>query len=184
MLRSLFLSLVIILTCADLAMAMQPTDKLLQQSTQGSPEEKVDPKEIQNATIFVSVINYRDCEGQFTLMDLFAKASNPSRVHVGYCLQYDPVNDTEDINFHFQALVQSGKNIRALYIPFHKARGPIYARYLVQRDLFRGEKYYLQLDCHMRFIQNWDSILVEMFQKCGDKKAGNFSFASRPIDHE
>merc|ERR1719334_779886 len=150
---------------------MQSTDGVNGPSTKRCPEEKLDVEDVQNASIFVSVINYRDCEGQFTLMDLFAKAANPSRVHVGYCIQYDPVNDSQDMNCHFSDLVQSGKNIRALYVAHTEARGPIYARYLVQNELFCGQKYYLQLDCHMRFIQDWDEMLIKTYHQCGDTKA-------------
>ena len=38
------------------------------------------------------------------------------------------------------------------------ARGPTWARYLIQQ-YWTGEQFYLQLDSHMRFVQNWDSQL-------------------------
>eukprot|EP01083_Nonionella_stella_P030277 83019_1 len=135
-----------------------------------SEAKEMNTEDIKNAKIFVSIINYRDCEGQFTIKDLFEKAANPSRVYIGYCLQYDPKMDSEDINYHYTALTHR-KNIRALFVPHWQARGPVHARHLVQTKLFNGEKYYLQIDCHMRFIKNWDQILIKMHSECEDKKA-------------
>lgn len=151
--------------------------KSMQQSLSSqlsSFEQKIDSKDdIKNGSIFISIINYRDCEGQFTIKDLFEKASNPSRCFIGYCLQYDPKNDTKDINCHYLPLYQSkfSKNIRTLFVNYREARGPIYARYLVENRLFNNEKYYLQIDCHMRFIKDWDEILIKQYFKCNDSKA-------------
>ena len=130
--------------------------------------------DIENASIFVSVINYRDCDGQFTLNDLFKKASNPSRIFVGYCLQYDAMRDvSQDINFHYAKLYESsiGSNIRSLFIPHSDARGPVYARYLVQNKLQKNEKYCLQIDAHCRFVSDWDTLLIRMYHECNDSKA-------------
>jgi len=137
-----------------------------------SLEQQLDDKDVQDATIFVSIVNYRDGEGQFTLKDLLEKAANQDRVRIGYCLQYDAAQDSDFVNAHYAALYQQkGKNIRALFMPHREARGPMYARWLVQKRLFQNEKYYLQVDCHMRFIRNWDSILIQQYQACRDKKA-------------
>ena len=40
------------------------------------------------ATIFVSIVSYRDPECQHTLMDLFRTATQPGRVSVGLVWQY------------------------------------------------------------------------------------------------
>ena len=117
-------------------------------------------------SIFVSIVNYRDKEGQFTIIDLFKKAAIPNRVHIGYCLQYDPSEDSDECTSVLNQFKASGKagcnNIRAIFLPYHEAKGPIYARSIVEKKLFNNEKYFLQIDCHMRFIQNWDKILIEI----------------------
>lgn len=117
-------------------------------------------------TIFVSVVNYRDTEGQFTIIDLFEKAAFPQQVHIGYCLQYDPDEDSQECMYALNQFKASGKpgcnNIRSIFLPYHEAKGPMYARSIVEQRLLDDEKYFLQIDCHMRFIQNWDKILIEM----------------------
>eukprot|EP01084_Bolivina_argentea_P187690 323247_1 len=166
-------------------MAAQLTKEALEQSEKAknmaeslvselqSYEQKYDSKDVSESRIFVSIINYRDNEGQFTLNDLFCKAANPSRIYIGYCLQYSPETDQPDINYHYNKLASSsyGKNIRTLFVPYTRARGPIYARYLVQNKFYNNEKYYLQIDCHMRFIKNWDNELIKQYQLCNDTKA-------------
>ena len=129
--------------------------------------------DIENASIFVSVINYRDCEGQFTLTDLFTKAANPSRIFVGYCLQYDAERDGDEMHCDYTKLIASvhASNIRSLFIPHFEARGPVYARHLVQSKLHQNEKYCLQIDAHCRFVEQWDCKLIQMFHQCNDARA-------------
>jgi [Skp1-protein]-hydroxyproline N-acetylglucosaminyltransferase len=51
--------------------------------------------------------------------------------------------------------------LRALFIPATDAAGPCPARAIIQERLYRGERYYFQIDAHMRFSPNWDVRLVE-----------------------
>jgi hypothetical protein len=48
---------------------------------------------------------------------------------------------------------------------YSKAKGVGSARYKCQK-LYNGEKYYLQIDSHMRFIKNWDKIYIDMLNSC------------------
>lgn len=45
------------------------------------------------------------------------------------------------------------------------------------QQLHQNEEYHLAIDSHMRFVKNWDSILIEMLKKCED---GEFAKEDRP----
>ncbi|KYQ99959.1 GlcNAc transferase [Tieghemostelium lacteum] len=48
---------------------------------------------------------------------------------------------------------------------YSEAKGPCLARSLTQ-TLFDNEKYFLQIDSHMRFIKNWDTELIRQLSQC------------------
>jgi [Skp1-protein]-hydroxyproline N-acetylglucosaminyltransferase len=113
-------------------------------------------------SIFVSICSYRDAECQFTIKDLFEKSKFKNRIIVGVCHQYDADKD----EYLFKEMPKDLKNqIKELHIPHQFSKGPGFARHLIQRYLFNGEDYYLQIDSHMRFEQDWDEILIEQLHQ-------------------
>lgn len=104
------------------------------------------------ASIFVSVVSYRDSEANPTVVDLFACAANPGRVSVGLVWQLEAgVADDEAM----RRATPGGKEIRggrvrSLFMPAADAAGPSWARRVAQ-SLWKGEKYVLQIDSHTRF---------------------------------
>jgi hypothetical protein len=59
-----------------------------------------------------------------------------------------------------------------LDIPYEESKGVCWARNLTQQ-LYGGETYTLQIDSHMRFVKDWDDILIKMIkglQKDGYEK--------------
>ena len=121
-------------------------------------------------TIFVSVPSYRDPEAPHTIADMFEKASDPSRVHVGVCFQCDDVDDAgcDDLS-SLQA--EWRENVRVMRMDWRHARGPGWARAAIQATLFEDEDYYLQIDSHTRFARDWDATLLDMVHRCGSPKA-------------
>ena len=117
------------------------------------------------STIFVSVASYRDPEAPFTLESLFEQAEHPERVHIGVCFQCD---DAEDGDCYDLSRLQPGwaRNVRVLRMPWQRARGPVWARYLIQQQLFHDEDYFLQIDSHTRVSRHWDSELIRMLGRC------------------
>ncbi len=109
--------------------------------------------------IFVQIASYRDTECQWTVKDLFEKAEHPERVFVGICWQFDP--DMDDGCFLVETRPEQQRIVK-----FHvkDSRGVCWARHEVQK-LWRGEEYTLQIDSHMRFVQNWDSRMIAMLEK-------------------
>ncbi len=117
------------------------------------------------ARIFVQIPSYRDRECQFTIKDLFEKATQPERVAVGVCWQFDPDADQAC----FQVPVQRPNQVRTLKFHYREAQGLGWARQQAQK-LFRGEEYTLQIDAHMRFERGWDESLIRMLKQCAGEK--------------
>ena len=108
--------------------------------------------------IFVQIASYRDRECQWTIKDLFEKAANPDRIFVGVCWQHDPKEDADCF------LVETRPDqVRIADYHIREAQGLGWARQKAQ-DLWDGEEYFLQIDSHMRFDQDWDQKMIEMLK--------------------
>jgi [Skp1-protein]-hydroxyproline N-acetylglucosaminyltransferase len=120
-------------------------------------------------TIFVSIASYRDEECAKTIFDLFEKAYCPFRITVGVCEQNYPTDD--DVLESYRKLAQSGisdfsDRIRIIRLSADEAKGPMYARHLIETQLFRGESFYLVTDSHMMFTPHWDKKLIDEWNMC------------------
>jgi len=94
-------------------------------------------------SIFISLPAYRDPEVVDTIISAFSQSTHPYNLTIGVLWQY---NEGEDIN-----LAEELENklepefldkVRILKMDYRKARGPIYARYLIFDRLVSDEKYY------------------------------------------
>jgi hypothetical protein len=114
-----------------------------------------------NQQIFVSIASYRDIQLVPTLQDLLAKAAEPSLLRFGICWQHD-INDPPlpfEIDPRFQVIDVDWRN----------SRGACWARAEIMK-LWQGEQWYLQIDSHCRFTQNWDTKLIRMMGQTGSPK--------------
>ena len=125
------------------------------------PYKSLDNKTKKHNTIFVSVASYRDNECSITIQSLFEKASNPSNIYVGICEQNK--KDVLDEICIGPLVKKFSDNIRIFNIDYTNAKGPTYARYYCSK-LWDGEEYYLQIDSHTTFTDNWDSKLISMIK--------------------
>ena len=112
-------------------------------------------------TIFVQIASYRDPELQWTLKDLFEKAKRPENIFVGICHQYDMKGD-EDKHL-FEIPFSYPKQLRIDEVDYRDSQGCCWARNRVQK-LWKGEKWTLMIDSHMRFEKDWDEILVKNYK--------------------
>jgi hypothetical protein len=110
-------------------------------------------------TIFVSIASYRDSELEPTITDLFKKAEYPDRIIIGVCLQ-DTAETFEKFKFKHHT------QVRTMFINYLETKGVCYARSLIQKELLKDEKYYLQIDSHTRFNYNWDTNLINQLISC------------------
>ncbi len=116
-------------------------------------------------TIFVSVASYRDelCPG--TLRSLFERAAAPQNIYVGLCLQ----NAKGDAPCPADQLCIGpagtcyADHVRTTSLKHTQAKGPAYARYHCAQ-LYRGERFFLQIDSHMEFVQDWDAKILRQWR--------------------
>jgi hypothetical protein len=103
-------------------------------------------------TIFVSIAAYRDPDLMPTIADCLAKARDPDRLRFGICYQYGPDNaGSEQL---------TGPQFAVHYVDWRLSKGTCWARAEIMK-FYDGEDWYLQLDSHHRFVQDWDAKLIE-----------------------
>lgn len=59
--------------------------------------------------------------------------------------------------------------VRAIHVDEDESLGPYFARYLASK-LWYGEQWFMQIDSHMFFRQDWDALSVAMLTKAPSKK--------------
>jgi hypothetical protein len=106
-------------------------------------------------SIFVSIVSYRDSELIHTVNDLINKSSDPENLYFGIVVQ-----DFEENIPDFSHI----KNCLTIKMEPKDAKGVGYARSLAM-GLYNKQEYYFQLDSHMRFVENWDKILIDQLDK-------------------
>lgn len=113
-------------------------------------------------SLFVSVASYRDPACSRTLRSMFESAAHPERITAGVCVQNAP-DDPECAAEHRHRVV--GVSMSHL-----QARGPMYARWVCSR-LWRGQDFYVQVDSHTTFVQDWDVQIVRQWRGLRDPRA-------------
>lgn len=132
-------------------------------------------------TIFVQIASYRDPQLIPTLVDMLKHAAHPENLHIGICWQHgddEPVDIFLDAGFSIDSVTDgdvvdtlpilhithpSGAKITAIDVHFHKTKGACWARNQIQQ-LYSKEKYTMQLDSHHRFVENWDTVVIDMLE--------------------
>jgi hypothetical protein len=111
--------------------------------------------------IFVSIAAYRDPELGPTIADCLAKARHPEELRFGICWQHGPeeapLQQWDDPRF------------RVLDVDWRASRGACWARAEIMK-LWQGEEFFLQLDSHHRFVQDWDVKLLHHMEQTGSPK--------------
>eukprot|EP01117_Protostelium_nocturnum_P007208 TRINITY_DN2580_c0_g1_i1.p1 TRINITY_DN2580_c0_g1~~TRINITY_DN2580_c0_g1_i1.p1 ORF type:complete len:430 (+),score=163.04 TRINITY_DN2580_c0_g1_i1:90-1379(+) len=121
-------------------------------------------KEHHLRTIFISIASYRDPSCSSTLIDLFEKSSFPHRIFVGI---YQQSKETEENTDCFHNLNQKTlgflSNMKIMRIDSKDADGPTNARYWCSK-MYSGQDYFMQIDSHTRFLEDWDQIQIKMWE--------------------
>jgi [Skp1-protein]-hydroxyproline N-acetylglucosaminyltransferase len=144
-----------------------------------------------NNTIFVGIASYRDSECSRSIRDLFEQADSPDRVFVGVVLQLDRDVDIDCLavdskildgttNEDFKKWCQ--RHVRTLDMSWQQATGPCWARHIC-RSLWQGEKYFLQIDSHMRFRGKWDSYLVQCLEEARSEETPKPVLSTYPLGY-
>jgi hypothetical protein len=115
------------------------------------------------AKIFVQIASYRDPQLVPTIKDMLANASHPENLVIGIAWQHS-VEDEWDKLTEFS----DDPRFRIIDIDYKDAQGVCWARNQVQQ-LYGSEEYTLQIDSHMRFVKDWDDILISMIKGLQEK---------------
>jgi len=124
-------------------------------------------KEKKTNTIFIQIASYRDPQLLSTLKDCIAKAKYPDNLRFGIAWQHSIEDSWDDISEF-----KNDSRFSILDIDYKDSKGACWARNEIQQ-LYKDEKYTLQLDSHHRFAQDWDKTMIDMvkgLQKAGHKK--------------
>jgi hypothetical protein len=125
-------------------------------------------------TIFVQVAAFRDPEYLPTLHSMIARAEYPERLRVGACLQYDWDEDEGCFDLGYP----KGLEVDEIRVDALSSQGLGWARSVTQ-SLYQGEQFTLQIDSHTRFVQGWDSKLLQMWKQLRNKQAIITHYAPR-----
>jgi glycosyltransferase involved in cell wall biosynthesis len=117
---------------------------------------------MKNSKIFIQIASYRDPQLVPTIKDCIANAKNPENLVFCIAWQHGPEENINEI--------KNLQNVKVIDIPYLNSKGACWARNQIQQR-YDGEEYTFQLDSHHRFIKNWDSELIEMYE--GLKLAGH-----------
>ena len=123
--------------------------------------------------VFISVAAFRDNECQETLRSLFTKAKYPHRLFAGVVCQREPYVPDElciPPEWHRPNCTECFLNNIYLHdIEAKEAKGPTYARYLASL-LYKDQDYFMMIDSHNLFVQDWDVKLLDSHDRCDSDK--------------
>jgi hypothetical protein len=114
-------------------------------------------------TIFIQIASYRDPQLILTIKDAINNAANPENLVFGIARQYHPEDKFDNLDEY-----KNDKRFRVLDIPYQESKGVCWARNQVQQ-MYKNEKYTLQIDSHMRFGKNWDIGFIKMIEDLQEK---------------
>ena len=128
--------------------------------------------------IYVSIASYKDKELTDTVYSILRKAKNPERVFLSIFSQDEFHPKLEHIFSLFDV-----KDFNYEKVHFSEAKGVGYARSKTQEKLSLDFKYYLQIDSHTRFIQDWDDILITEYKESQSFWKTPIIFSSYPMPY-
>ena len=102
--------------------------------------------------------SYRDPQLLPTIKSILENAKYPKNLRFGICRQYHPEDGFDSLDEY-----KDDNRFRVIDVLYSESKGVCWARNQVQQ-LYKNEKYTLQIDSHMRFEKNWDDILIKMLK--------------------
>lgn len=148
------------------------------------------PERRSDGSIFLSIATYRDENCFNTISGAYGKSKNPDMLNVGLvqqnCLEncrsgiLDGTGRMEDVppdDDCYTLFCQSelgrphceAGRVRQMLINEPESLGPYFARYIASK-LWNGEQWFMQIDAHMYFLQDWDAESIEMLKAAPSKK--------------
>jgi len=112
--------------------------------------------------IFVQIAAYRDPELIHTVRHCLERAKYPKDLTFGICWQYEEGETLKEFEYD--------SRFGIVKVPYKESKGACWAR-AKANQLYNREEFVLQIDSHMRFVQDWDDIIVSMWKDLKDSKA-------------
>lgn len=119
--------------------------------------------EFYDGAIFLSIASYRDSQLIDTIKSALSEATSPERIIIGVNIQDTFEKYKELLSYNFP-------NLRVIHTPVEEVKSVVFARNQIKKELYKGEEYFLQVDSHSRFRQNWDSILINQYNSIEEPK--------------
>lgn len=120
--------------------------------------------------ICVSICSYRDSDIYNTVHSLFDNAHDYKNIFVYVYIQ-ELVPYSQKHYFYIKKIYRKNIFIETTY--YKNAKGPLYARQYIIKMIKNQKKefnYYFQIDSHMRFIKNWDIIIMQNYENLYPEK--------------
>lgn len=117
--------------------------------------------------IFVSIASFMDHQLEETIDSCLDNARFPDKINIAVCDQSKKFNQTIHDKVKYYT-----------FIDYRSARGPCFARHLLQ-TIMQDEEYYLQVDSHTLFDKDWDLNLTDHIDNLGE----NAIISTYPLDH-
>lgn len=118
-------------------------------------------------TIFINIPSYADSEIWSTIDSYFSKAKYPNRIFIGAVLS--TFNFEEDNKMLEECKKKYGNKVNVkLMLPGDLIGCQPARKYI--HGFYRGQSYYLNSDCHMRAMQNWDEDIINYFSELEEIK--------------
>ena len=105
-------------------------------------------------SIFIQIASYRDPELLHTLRDCIRNSEFPDNLTFCICWQRAETDSLEEFTNDTRFII--------IDVPYAESKGCCWARNQIQQK-YTDQMYTLQLDSHHRFIKNWDTILINMY---------------------
>lgn len=118
-----------------------------------------------NKKIFVQIASYRDKELLPTLRHCIERAKYPENLVFCICWQHSDEDEWDKIDEF-----KNDPRFNILDYKHTESKGACWARNTTQQH-WADEKYSLQLDSHMRFIENWDETIINIWEELNDPNA-------------
>jgi glycosyltransferase involved in cell wall biosynthesis len=115
-------------------------------------------------SIFIQIAAYRDSLLASTINDLISKAEDPISLKIVVCNQFHP---QDEFNKEIDAYREDSR-VKIIDVLYSESKGVCWARNLIQQQ-YNDEEYTLQIDSHMRFVEKWDRILIDMLEELRQK---------------
>ena len=113
-------------------------------------------KEDSVSRIFINIPAYKDPELWLTVKDFIDNAKYPERVFFGITLQSDNIHQDRIQSFEYNNVSLDAIEPGSL-VGCQPARKN-------SHKFYREEDYYLNMDSHMRSIQNWDTEIIREYE--------------------